>query len=229
MSHDLYAAFSGAASAWKHLEIIGNNLANSNTIGFREARITFQLADGAPDSPLDGAFVQADSIGYVNTDGAIVQDGVATHLALRGDAFFGLEDGTWTRDGSFRLDPEGTLVTQDGTRVATDGGNGIRLEPGEVLSVTADGVVFGSNQGELGRLRLARLDGGRPMGGNRWEGTPAAIEGVSVLQGAREGSNTDPLRGMVELVEASRFFEAQQRAMQASDEMHSRVNRVYGG
>ena len=44
-------------------------------------------------------------------------DDVATHVALRGDGFFALADGTYTRDGSFHLDAEGTLVSRDGVPV----------------------------------------------------------------------------------------------------------------
>lgn len=230
MSRDLYAAFSGASAAWRQLEVVSNNLANANTAGFREARVTFSLAAGDPQSPIGAAFAQADGIGYSREDGSLIQDGVSTHLALRGDAFFALADGTYTRDGAFRLDERGTLVTADGAAVLTDNGP-ITLAPGERFGVSVDGVVTGSQNGEIGRLRLVSLADGAPVGANRWNGTAGAVpEGsVTVIQGAREGSNADPLRGMVELVEASRFFEAQQKAMQASDDMRQRLNRLQGG
>jgi flagellar basal-body rod protein FlgF len=230
MSRDLYAAFSGASAAWRQLEVISNNVANANTAGFREGRVTFSLAAGAPDSPIGAAFAQADGMAFSREDGALIQDGVSTHLALRGDAFFALEDGTYTRDGTFRIDEQGRLTTADGAAVLTENGP-ITLEPGERLAVSADGVVSTSAQGERGRLRMVSLPNGAPTGGNRWAGapTPVAEGSVTVIQGAREGSNADPLRGMVELVEASRFFEAQQKAMQASDEMRQRLNRLQGG
>jgi flagellar basal-body rod protein FlgF len=230
MSRDLYAAFSGASAAWRQLEVVSNNVANANTAGFREARVTFSLAAGDPQSPIGAAFAQADGIGYSRADGALIQDGVSTHLALRGDGFFALADGTYTRDGAFRLDEKGALVTADGTAVLTDSGP-VTLEPGERLGVSVDGLVAGSRNGELGRLKIVSLPDGAPAGSNRWTGTPGnVVEGaVTVIQGAREGSNADPLRGMVELVEASRFFEAQQKAMQASDDMRQRLNRIQGG
>jgi flagellar basal-body rod protein FlgF len=230
MSRDLYAAYSGASAAWRQLEVLSNNLANANTAGFREARVTFSLAAGDPSSPIGAAFAQADGIGYSQEDGALIQDGVSTHLALRGEGFFALQDGSFTRDGGFRVDADGTVVTADGTAVLTDNGP-VRLDPGERLTVSADGVASGSRNGEFGRLRIVSLAGGAPSGGNRWTGTPTPVaEGaVTVLQGMREGSNADPLRGMVELIEASKFFEAQQKAMQASDEMRQRLNRLQGG
>jgi flagellar basal body rod protein FlgG len=47
-----------------------------------------------------------------------------------------------------------------------------------------------------------------------------------VIQGALEHSNADPLRGMVELIEASRYFEAQEKVIKTSDDMQARLNRI---
>jgi len=229
MSRDLYAAYSGAAAAWRHLEVVATNVANASTDGFREARVSFKLADGPQaDSPLQGAFAQVGDITYSKTDGALVQDGVSTHFAIRGEGWFALGDGTYTRDGRFHLDQDRQLVTSDGTPVMTDGGP-VRLQLGERLSVDAQGLVSGTATGEIGRLRVVSLGGVQALGGNRWSGTPGNTTDYTVIQGAREMSNADPMRGMVELLEASRYFEAQQKAMQASDEMRARLNRIQGG
>lgn len=226
MSRDLYAAWSGATAAWRQLEQVAQNVANANTPGYREATTTFALAP-EPGSPLESASVAVSGVKFRREDGQLATDGVDAHLALRGDAFFALDDGTFTRDGGFRMDAERRLVTADGTPVLTDAGP-IVLEEGERFTVDAEGLVTGTLQGEIGKLRLARLPDAKPVGGNRWVGTPAEAEGVTVVQGAREGSNVDPMRAMVELMEASRFFEAQQKAMQTSDEMRSRLNRMQG-
>jgi flagellar basal body rod protein FlgG len=155
-------------------------------------------------------------------------DGVATHLALRGNAFFALEDGTYTRDGSFQMDADGRLVTRDGVAVLAEGAP-VQADPTEQLSVGSDGTVTGSRSGSLGRLDAVALTNPQPLGGNRWGGNAGETpEGISFVQGALEGSNVDTMRGMVEMMEASRFFEAQQKAMQASDEIRSRLNRIGG-
>lgn len=218
MSRDIYAAYAGAKAAWRQLEVVSANVANANTQGYREQRVNFESEQNV---------VRAASGRYNTRDGALVQDGVSTHLALRGDAMFALADGTNTRDGGFRLDTAGRLVTSGGTPVLTDRGP-VTLEPGERLIVDVDGTVSGSVSGELGRLRLVRLDGGAALGGNRWSGAPTVVTDtdVSVVQGARETSNVDPMRCMVELIEASRAFEAQQKVMQTSDEARARLNRM---
>ncbi|MFN7142302.1 MAG: flagellar hook-basal body protein [Myxococcota bacterium] len=219
MSQDLYAAWAGASAAWRQLEVVSGNVANANTPGYREQRVRFE-------STLETAGrVRAGAGGHGTTDGALVPDGVPTHLALRGDGFFALADGTFTRDGAFRLDEAGTLVTTSGVPVLGESGP-VRLAPGETLAVAGDGAVSGSVSGDLGKLRLVRLLGGAPVGGNRWTAAGTDDADATVVQGAREGSNVDPMRCLVDLVQASRAFEAQQKVMQASDEARARLNRM---
>jgi flagellar basal body rod protein FlgG len=225
MSHDLYASWSGAQAAWRQLEIVSGNIANASTPGYREQRATFELAGS--EGPLGDASTRLQGIGYSKADGELVEDGVATHLALRGDGFFALADGTYTRDGGFQLDPDGRLVTSHGTPVLTDAGP-VQLQPGEAMSIDTDGTVRGAQSGELGKLSIVQLQGGQPVGGNLWSGTSGGTSAATVVQGAREGSNADPMRGMVDLIEASRFFEAQQKAMQTSDDMRERLDRMQG-
>ncbi len=213
---DIYTAYAGAKAAWRHLEVVSGNVANASTHGYREQRVTFEA---------EGGVVRAGGGAFDRSDGALVQDGVDSHLALRGDAFFALADGTYTRDGGFRMDADNRLVTREGTPVLSDTGP-VTLAPGERLTVGGDGTVSGSVSGELGRLRLVRLDGGTPIGGNRWSGDAATATDAVVVQGAREGANVDPMRCMVELIEASRAFEAQQKVMQTSDEARARLNRM---
>lgn len=216
---DLYTSFTGASAAWDRLEMIANNVSNANTQGFREARQHFELVGVNS--------VRAAGTTFNREDGELVADGVSTHLALRGDAFFALADGTVTRDGGFRIDPEGQLTTTDGTAVLTDGGP-VQLDPRESMTVSAEGLVTGSASGEIGRLQVVKLANPTPLGGGRWSGTATPAEDYTVVQGAREGSNVDAMRAMVELIEASRFFDAQEKVMQTSDEMQGRLNRMKG-
>lgn len=217
MSRDIYAAYAGAKAAWRHLEVVSANVANANTQGYREERVSFSS---------DGGVVRAGNGSFGNADGALQQDGVATHLALRGDGFFALADGSYTRDGAFRTDAAGQLVTAQGTAVLTEGGSPLVTEPGESILVGTDGTITGSSTGELGRLRLVRLTDGAPLGGNRWSASATSPASAVVVQGAREGANVDAMRCMVELIEASRAFEAQQKVMQTSDEARGRLNRM---
>jgi flagellar basal body rod protein FlgG len=164
---------------------------------------------------------------YSTADGALQIDDVATHVALRGDGFFALGDGTFTRDGTFHLDAEGTLVTRDGVPVLADGGE-LQVPPGAEVNIGPDGTVR-AGKDELGKLTVVTLGNPSPLGGNRWAGEAGDTpEGTRVVQGAVEGSNADTMRGMIEMIEASRFFEAQQKVIQTSDDTRARLNRIGG-
>jgi flagellar basal-body rod protein FlgF len=224
VKHDLYTSWSGARAAWQQLELLSNNVSNTDTAGFREQRASFELSGTGP---LADASTRMRAVAWSDADGTLRTDDVPTHLALRGPGYFALADGTYTRDGSFRIDGEGRLVTAAGVPVLTEGGP-VQLAPGESLTVSQDGTVAGSRTGEFGTLVLVQLDNGRPVGGNLWQGAARPTEGTAVIQGALEGSNVDPMRNMVELIEASRFFEAQQKVMSTSDDMTERLGRMRG-
>jgi flagellar basal-body rod protein FlgG len=86
-----------------------------------------------------------------------------------------------------------------------------------------------AGKSEVGKLLVVSLGNPNPLGGSRWAGEPGeAPEGTSMVQGAVEGSNADTMRGMIEMIEASRFFEAQQKAIQTSDDTRARLNRIGG-
>lgn len=226
MSRDLYASLSGATSAWRQLETVSNNLANADTVGFRAARVSFALTGPANGDPEGAVYASVGGVTYTKDDGALAQDDVPTHVALRGDGFFSLEDGTATRAGAFRLDAQGKLVTPDGVAVMGEGGP-IQVDPKEPFTIGSDGTVR-STSGDVGKLAIVTLSNPTPLGGTRWSGSPTPVTTPTVVQGALEGSNADPMTGMAELIEASRFFEAQQKVIQTSDEMQARLNRAGG-
>lgn len=227
MSRDLYAALSGANAAWTRLELVANNLANAATPGFRAGRVAFSL-EGAGEHALSDSYAEATPIQQSQREGAVQLDGNPLHLALRGPGFFAVQAGAeemYTRDGSFTLSTEGQLVTADGYPVLAEGGP-INLPPGEQLQVDSEGILRGSESGEIGRLRI--VDGPmQPVRDNLWQarGEPQPAD-ADVIQGGIEGSNVQPMEEMVHMIEASRAFEAFQRAMQTSDELDQRLNRM---
>ena len=214
---DIYTTLSGSLAAWQHVEMVSNNVANMNTSGFREARMAFAT---------DGQMVRPDGVFYNAADGALVVDDNPTHLALRGDGFFSMANGSYSRDGSFHVDLAGNLVNNDGIAVLNDQNQPILLSPGESISVSSDGVISGSASGQVGKLGIVSLANAEPVGGTSWRGTASPALTAQVVQGALEHANADPLRGMVELIEASRIFEAQEKVIRTSDEMRARLNRI---
>ena len=229
MSRDIYASMSGASAAWTQLEIVANNLANASTAGFKEQRVTFDL-EAAMDDPLADVYVDAELATPNFEDGPLVHDEVDTHLALRGRGFFVAGDAgseVLVRSGNFQLDADGYLVTSSGMKVQGQGGS-IQLMEGEALRVAQDGSILDDTGAVLDRLRLVDAAELEPLGGTGWRATSAVyeVDSASIVQGALEGSNTDPMRSMTELMEASRYFEAYQKAMQTSDQLDGQLNQM---
>jgi flagellar basal-body rod protein FlgF len=214
----LYAAYAGAKATWRELEVLSDNVANATSTGFREQKVRFEMLDGA---------VRATGGGYTADDGALIKDNVGTHLALQGDAWFTLADGSFTRDGRLKVSEDGTLVTTSGTPVLGQSGP-VVVEPGRPFTITPEGMVLGPEGDEIDTLRLSSLQNATPLGGGRWSGTGAPAVGAEVVQGALEGSNVNTMRSMVDLVSASRAFEAHQKAMQASDDADQRLLQIKG-
>lgn len=229
MSRDVYSALSGALGAWRSLEQVANNLANTNTTAFKAERMAFEV-DGPNAHPLGEAYAKARPATRDTRDGAVVTDGVSTHLALQGDGYFVVGTGdaqVLTRDGRFAVDAQRRIVDASGLPVMGEGGP-LEVPEGETISIAQDGTVFGSASGELGKVKVVTAEV-RAIGANRFTATgPLGRSDARMVQGALEASNVDPMGAMVELVQASRYFEAFQKAMQASDELDSRLNQLGG-
>jgi len=134
MMRSLYAAVSGLKGNQTYMDVIGNNIANVNTVGYKSSSVTFQdmlsqTLQGASSAsgnkggtnPMQvGLGVSTSAIGTNFTDGATQSTGVATDLAISGSGFFVVGTSTdqmYTRNGSFTTDNLGNLLTSTGYRV----------------------------------------------------------------------------------------------------------------
>jgi len=135
MMRSLWAGVSGLTNHQTRMDVLGNNIANVNTNGFKKGRVTFQdmlsqtLAGAAkPTNEVGGVNpqqvglgMQVSTIDTIHTQGALQSTGVMTDVALQGNGFFILNAGDkryYTRNGAFGLDQDGRLVNPaDGQRV----------------------------------------------------------------------------------------------------------------
>ena len=135
MMRSLYSGVSGMQNHQTRLDVIGNNVANVNTTGFKRGRVNFQdmisqqLSGAArPTTEVGGVNpkevglgVMTASIDTIFTKGNLQSTGVSTDVAIQGNGFFILKNGEesfYTRAGAFGLDSEGTLVNPaNGMRV----------------------------------------------------------------------------------------------------------------
>ncbi|HPA09392.1 MAG TPA: flagellar hook-basal body complex protein, partial [Treponemataceae bacterium] len=135
MMRSLYSGVSGMQNHQTRMDVIGNNISNVNTTGFKRGRVNFQ---DLLSQQMSGAAKPTDELGGVNpkevglgmniasidtihTQGSLQTTGVQTDVAIQGNGFFMMKAGEksfYTRAGTFGLDNEGTLVNPaNGMRV----------------------------------------------------------------------------------------------------------------
>jgi flagellar hook protein FlgE len=128
MMRSLFSGVAGLRNHQVRMDVIGNNVANVNTVAFKASRVTFkegfaQLLQGASRPPGDhggtnpiqiGLGMQVGSIDQLFTQGNLETTGANTDLAIQGDALFVVAKGStryYTRAGNFQLDADGRLVS----------------------------------------------------------------------------------------------------------------------
>ncbi len=134
----MYAGVSGLDAEGEALGVIGNNVANSNTVGFKESRAVFEniMGSAVGDPNAIGAGVRMDQAQQVFTQGSMLNTGQPTDLAISGDGFFvvngnvgGVTGNYYTRAGQTSLDNNGNLVNPDGLAL-----QGYKMMPNGQLS-----------------------------------------------------------------------------------------------
>lgn len=183
MMRCMYAAVGGLRAHQTRMDVIGNNIANVNTVGYKSSRVTFQdvfyqtLSGGAAATDVRGGVnprqvgvgMSVGTIDTIQTQGNVQPTGIATDLMIQGDGFFVLStEGTnpeiyYTRAGVFGWDNEGNLVNKsNGLYVASVDGDIINV-PTDALSYSIDGSGFvqyvdvDGNLTEAGQIALAKF------------------------------------------------------------------------
>jgi flagellar basal-body rod protein FlgG len=224
------------------LNMSANNLANSSTNGFKSDREFYGLYTSAE------AQADADAQGYLATTVPVVQSqytdfaqgmlsrtGNPLDLALNGKGFFaanGPSGPLYTRNGNFKLTPEGVLVTHEGYPLRTlnnvDNKNiPIQTQSNSPLVVTPEGEVLQDGQ-SLGTLELDNFPDTKVLSkqGNNYflnadpKTTPVPVTETSVEQGKIESSNVSTAGAAVRLVSCMRQFEMLQKAVSISGDMN---------
>jgi flagellar basal-body rod protein FlgG len=240
-----------------NLDAISNNLSNVNTTGYKQQRAEFEdlmyqnvkLA-GTPATedtvtPVgiqQGAGVKLGATQRIFSQGSLQNTGVDTDIAIVGDGFFRVQqyDGSYqyTRDGSFKVDMNGQLVTSNGLRVMPE----IILPAGydiHTLSVSDDGrvsvrVAGQSDPTDVGQMELYRFPnavGLEAAGDNLFKVTNASGDAIASRPGYDgmgvtkhkfvEMSNVSVVNEMVQMIVAQRAYEFNSKAIQTTDSMLS--------
>jgi len=242
MLRGLYAANTALVTQQMVETVVGNNLANLNTWGYKAdaaalrsfREVLLWRLEGYGQSPV-GTVGPGVAVDEVRTDfetGPLVFTGRRLDLALAGPGYFVLQDAAGevylTRCGALAVNAQGYLVTEHGHLVLGEGGP---ISVGaEEVSVGEDRVVRVAGEA-VGRLLVVDVQGQAPEKVEAGLLRPpdranlVALE-TPVKSGHLEQSNVDAVRAMVELLSAFRAYEAAQRVLRAQDETLGRSIEV---
>jgi flagellar basal-body rod protein FlgG len=244
-----------------NVEVISNNIANLSTTGFKRRRAEFQdlmyqslrrvgsnssdTGSLVPSGAQVGLGVKTAAIYRINEQGTLQQTSNSLDLAIQGHGYFQVTqpDGTtaYTRDGTFGLSADGTIVTADGYTV----------QPGLQIPAAALGVTINTNgqvqvtlqdqtaPTTIGQFQIAvfpneaGLDAqgdnlftqtaasGAPVAGN-----PGSTGFGTMMQGFIETSNVNIVSEITNLITAQRAYEMNSKVISAADEMMSTLTNL---
>lgn len=252
MTYGLWLSAGGLQVNEYRQQLIANNIANSETVGFKhDLAVIHQRpveSRTSPHGPLfshdlldrlsGGAWVRPTYHNF--QQGALTPTGKNLDAAIQGDGFFTVRDPEglkYTRDGRFTLNPAGALVMSAGdgsAKVLGDDGRPMVLNPkGDAVVIEGDGTVRQGDRkvGKLGLAEFADRQALRKIGNNLFaatSGKPMAASKSVVHGGFVEGSTQDALSGMVDMIEVTRAHELNARMITLQDETIGRVVNTVG-
>jgi len=258
----LRSAASGMYAQQINIQTISNNIANINTTSFKKNRAEFkdlmyqEVSNSPQNSRLPGVIedtnnklqigngVQVSSTQKIFEQGDLAQTQNQLDLAIYGDGFYQVRkpDGTfaYTRDGSFKISADGSLVTASGNL----------LEPGFSLTedtasvqISKDGLVSATTLDgstvELGTIELAKFinpAGLHALGNNLYGettasgapiiGNPGTYGFGEIHQGYLESSNVDIVEEMISMITAQRAYEINSKTVKTVEDMMSMANNL---
>lgn len=243
MDKMLYIATSGAKQSLLGMGVKSNNLANANTTGFKadiaQARSMQAFGEGLPTR----VFALQERAGTNTTAGGISETGRDLDIAMSEHGWLTVLDDAgneaYTKAGSLKITQEGMLLDRDGRQVVGEGGPVILPVPIEKISFSKDGTIQVRPQGapanfleEVDRLQIVEATGHQVEKGNDGLFRPVngqqldVSENVSIMSGALEMSNVNPVHEMVDMISHQRQFELQVKLMKTAEENDQRAESL---
>lgn len=253
MMRALWTASTGMVAQQANIDVISNNLANVNTTGFKKSRTDFQDlmyqtirqagAASGPDTMIPTGIQMGHGVRQVATQkmytqGNFQQTGNDLDISIEGEGFFQITmpDGTlaYTRDGSFKKDGDGRVVTSEGYLLEPAitipaEATGITISVDGQVTVTISGQTTPQNVGQIQIARFVNPSGLDSIGRNLTRETAASGAPVvsnpgedgagTFTQKYLEMSNVQVVEEMVNMIVAQRAYEVNSKAIQTADSM----------
>lgn len=244
MDKALYIAMTGASASLQAQATVSQNLANSNTSGFKEVLANtqaFPVTGQGYASRVDAMHVDA---GFNRRDGARQTTGNALDVSLQSGNWLAVQarDGSeaYTRAGALTVTPNGQLVTASGNAVLDENGNPVAVPPHQAIEIGNDGTLSVIPQGEgpqtmttVGRLRVVQAPNEKLQRGldglmrNTDPKQPfAQVQDKALDSGMLEASNVDTAGSLVQMIQLQRQFEMQVKVIKEGDDNARSANTL---
>lgn len=233
MNKSIYIALSGSVLRQLHMDIISQNLANADTVGYKRDKVSFNdylipqdLMNPVPDlkvmsshSPLITDF----------SEGNLIKTGNALDVAIDGKGFIALEDSRYTRRGDLKRDKEGYLTTYNGAKVLGEKGP-IKLPDGKIEISPTGSVSVNKVEADVIKVIDFKQNASLSKTGEgifltNEQGTKTNAE---IKQGYLESSNVSIISEMIRMIQTLREFETYQKAINTFDEAAGKINNEMG-
>lgn len=235
MDRMIYVAMAGAKQTMLAQAVNANNLANVNTVGFRQDLQGFMsVTPPGPGFPSRTYAVDQHN-GVDLSSGALVNTGRELDVAVSGEGWIAVQarDGqeAYTRAGNLRITTNGTLVTASGLPVLGNAGSPIAIPPQEKVEIGSDGTISIRPVGQsvqalttVDRIKLVNPPAADLVKGDDGlmrlsDGRLASADaGVQLMSGTLEMSNVNAVNAMVDMIALSRQYEMEVKLMRTAKE-----------
>jgi len=218
--------------------VTANNLANANTIGFRQDLAIAQAMQMYGPGHDSRAFVDSKGMGADLAPGSLMSTGRDLDVAIQGEGWIAVQgtDGTegYTRAGDLRVTPAGLLTNAAGHPVIGNSGGPINLPPYSKIEIGGDGTISVIPLGQeantmavIDRIKMVNPDPNQIQKDTDGlfrskDGTVIASDGSTrLISGALESSNVNVVESMIKTMELARRFEMQVKVMEQAKELDS--------
>jgi flagellar basal-body rod protein FlgF len=232
-------AASGMRSRMETLDLLGNNIANSSTSGYKADQESYNLYfgedawngfnEGRPATD-EMPILQQNWTDF--SQGVLLATASPSDLALATAGFFVVNTSggqLFTRNGHFRIAKNGRLETQDGFPVQSTSEKEIVIDPAFPFTITSGGEIkqAGTTVAQLRVVKVDQADGLAKQSGAYFQLTPSAkateMSDPEIQQGRLEVSNAAPAQAAVKLISVLRQFEMLQKAVLMANQMNQRT------
>jgi flagellar basal-body rod protein FlgF len=203
------------------IDIVANNVANASTAGFKREGIEFDTLLTRPSTDESIEFV-VDRATYRDTsNGPINMTGNPLDFAIQGAGYFPVQTSQgirYTRAGTFQLNTDGAIVDLDGDELLAEGDQPITIpSTATQINISGDGFVTarvdnGAGLAELGKLKLVKFENEQALqqvghGLYTTSQDPTPADTSSIVQGALEQSNVQPVVEITQMIQIMRSYE----------------------